>query len=241
MNNSNISQLKKTLFVVFLFALSMGLMESSVVIYLRELYYPEGFKFPIKMIPPKISIVEIYRELATLIMLFGVGYLTGKTKLERFAYFIFAFAIWDLAYYLFLYVFIAWPESIFTWDLLFLIPFPWTGPVWSPILISLLMICFAFIILKKSQLNSKLNIHFKWWILLILGSMICFTSFVWDFLQISNSSLNMFKIISSPEKSDFLNSYIPQKFNTLLFFIGFILMLIAVLAQIINPKKTNEK
>ncbi|MBK6833902.1 MAG: hypothetical protein IPG89_06345 [Bacteroidetes bacterium] len=70
-------------------------------------------------------------------MLVGAGIIAGKTRLTRFAYFIIAFAIWDIFYYVFLYVLLQWPESLFTWDILFLVPVPWTGPVIAP--------CFSFI------------------------------------------------------------------------------------------------
>src|ERR1044072_1842951 len=131
------NSLPKTIAWISLFAISMGFLESSVVIYLRELYYPSGFQFPLQPIPMAIARVEFFRELATLIMLIGVGILSGKTRLQRFAYFVLAFGIWDLFYYLFLYLFIGWPQSLATWDILFLIPVPWVGPVWAPCLLCL--------------------------------------------------------------------------------------------------------
>jgi hypothetical protein len=48
--------------------------------------------------------------------------------------------VWDLAYYLFLRIVSGWPRSLFDWDVLFLIPLPWWGPVLAPALIALLMI-----------------------------------------------------------------------------------------------------
>ena len=42
MNNS----LRRTLFVISLFTIAMGMLESAVVIYLRDILYPEGFEFP---------------------------------------------------------------------------------------------------------------------------------------------------------------------------------------------------
>ena len=73
----------------------MGFLETSVVVYLRELYYPKGFTFPLVIIPNKIAVVEFWREIATIVMLVGAGIIAGKTRLSRFAYFIIAFAIWD--------------------------------------------------------------------------------------------------------------------------------------------------
>ncbi len=98
------SQTKKKFIWISLFAIAMGFLETSVVVYLRELYYPEGFTFPLVIIPNKIAVVEFWREIATIIMLVGAGIIAGKTRLTRFAYFIIAFAIWDIFYYVFLYV-----------------------------------------------------------------------------------------------------------------------------------------
>ena len=55
------------------FAVAMGFLEAAVVVYLRELYYPGGFEFPIVQITPKIVVVEIVREFTTLVMLFAVA------------------------------------------------------------------------------------------------------------------------------------------------------------------------
>ena len=38
--------MKKTFWLLTWFAVSMAYLEAAVVIYLRELYYPDGFHFP---------------------------------------------------------------------------------------------------------------------------------------------------------------------------------------------------
>src|SRR5665648_874707 len=101
-NKTNLLLSNKLLWVT-LFAVAMGMLESSVVIYLRELYYPDGFQFPLKATSYTIAVTEIFRELSTLIMLLGIGVLAGKNKHERFAWFIYSFAIWDIFYYCLLY------------------------------------------------------------------------------------------------------------------------------------------
>ncbi|PIV62402.1 MAG: hypothetical protein COS14_02175, partial [Bacteroidetes bacterium CG02_land_8_20_14_3_00_31_25] len=137
----------KRLLWLTLFSIAMGLLESAVVIYLRELYYPDGFVFPLQIVSRTVAITEFFRELATLIMLMAVGYLTGKNLNQRFACFIYSFAIWDIFYYVFLYFIIGWPSSFLTWDVLFLLPTMWTGPVIAPIITSLNMILLALLIL----------------------------------------------------------------------------------------------
>ena len=129
----------RTIFYVILFAVAMGFLESAVVIYLRTIYYPEGFAFPIKLSGQTIALTEVLREAATLVMLFTVSLIADKKGINRFAYFLLAFAVWDIFYYIFLKLLIHWPASFFTWDILFLIPFIWVGPVLAPIINSITM------------------------------------------------------------------------------------------------------
>ena len=112
---------KKIIWIVLL-SIAMAYLESAVVIYLREIYYPEGFAFPLTPIKTTIAITEFWREVATLVMLLGIGILTGKASAQRLAFFLLSFAIWDIFYYVFLYLTLGWPSSLLTWDLLFLIP-----------------------------------------------------------------------------------------------------------------------
>ena len=93
---------KRLLWLSF-FGIAMGMLESAIVIYLREVYYPHGFAFPLTLVTRTVAITEFIREAATIIMLVCVAYLSGRNFHERMAYFIYAFAIWDIFYYLFLF------------------------------------------------------------------------------------------------------------------------------------------
>lgn len=142
--------------LVTLFATAMGYLESAVVVYLRTLYYPDGFPIPVKIgiipirftripefearMPQSILRTEIGREVATIVMLACLALLVGETSLQVLGAFLLAFGVWDISYYIFLKVLIGWPESLKTLDVLFLIPVPWIGPVWLPISISTLMV-----------------------------------------------------------------------------------------------------
>src|SRR5215204_495359 len=132
--------LTKKLIWVTIFSIAMGFMETAIVVYLRKIYYPGGFQFPLVPMEADLVLVEILREAATIIMLVGIGILIGKNTSQKFAYFIYCFAIWDLCYYIFLKLLLDWPESLLTPDILFLIPVPWVGPVIGPCIISMTMI-----------------------------------------------------------------------------------------------------
>lgn len=53
----NHSLLKKIVWLI-LFSIAMGYLESAVVVYLREIYYPNGFVFPLTPIDSTIAITE---------------------------------------------------------------------------------------------------------------------------------------------------------------------------------------
>jgi len=125
--------------LIGIFAVAMAYLEATVVVYLRKLYYPEGFTFPLKVIPESVILIEIGREVATLVMLLSIAWIMAKRRWERFGWFLFVFGVWDIFYYVWLKVLVNWPSSILDWDVLFLIPLPWISPVIAPVMIALSM------------------------------------------------------------------------------------------------------
>jgi hypothetical protein len=216
--------LRRTLIIVFVFAIAMGMLESAVVIYLRDILYPEGFEFPLNPIRPDLVWTEILREVATLLMLLGVGMLAGRNLAERFAWFLFAFAVWDIFYYIFLWLLIGWPESLMTWDVLFLLPVTWTGPVLSPLIVATTMIIFSLLIVYQGSGSgeSGTGISRLSWTLLISGSVILITAFTWDYSGFVLEKMSFRDIWTLPESQvhAMVHEYIPGKFNWGLFSLG---------------------
>src|SRR5512145_3298865 len=91
-----------TLCWITVFGIAVGFMESAVVVYLRELYYPRGFCFPLQTMPGRVGLTELLRELSTLVILTSIAFLAGTNSRQRFAWFFYTFAIWDIFYYVFL-------------------------------------------------------------------------------------------------------------------------------------------
>ena len=141
--------LRRRIAWLIVFAVAMAYVESAVVVYLRAIYYPQGFSFPLVLMPPGMVAIELGREAATLVMLLGVAMLAGKDRWDSIALFCIAFGVWDIAYYVWLWVFLRWPPSLLTWDVLFLIPVPWTGPVVAPVIVSVVMIAGGGMLLWK--------------------------------------------------------------------------------------------
>ena len=225
------TQTLKTLTWVIAFAIAMGFMETAVVVYLRELYYPSGFDFPLTIIPNHIAITEFWREVATIIMLVGIGIIAGNNKLTRFAYFIIAFAVWDIFYYVFLYVLLQWPESLFTWDILFLVPVPWVGPVFAPCLVALQMIVFGILIIYYSDKKQNTIITSSQWLLLIVGVLVIIISFTTDYIeQLQGKNVTMWNVFSNAHLFEELKNYTPKNFCWWIFLLGDAMCALGVLS-----------
>ncbi|MBI4657085.1 MAG: hypothetical protein HY746_10125 [Elusimicrobia bacterium] len=215
------------------FGIAMGFLEAAAVVYLRQMFYPEGFKFPLAPIKPDIILLtEILREAATLIMLISIACIQARRLIVRFAYFIFVFGIWDIFYYIFLKLALNWPVSVFDWDILFLIPIVWTGPVIAPVICSLTMIGLAGEILYFEEKGIIARFEALEWALLICGAFLIFLSFIRDFglIILKNNFLPRIpSLINDPEFIRLLSAYVPWSFNWPLFWAGEALILGACL------------
>lgn len=203
----------KTILWVTLFGIAFGMVEAAVVIYMRALYFPEGFQFPITAIADPIVFTELWREFATILMLAAIGILAGKNKVERFAYFLISFAVWDIFYYIFLKVFLDWPASLLTWDILFLLPVAWIGPVIAPVILALLMIAIALMLIAK---QTPLN--WKEWSLFILGAFVSILSFTLDFvtyLHENEGNTDLYKDVGALSLT-----YVPMDFDWWIFLLA---------------------
>ena len=176
---------------VAIFAVAFAWVESAVVVYLRKIYFDGVFSFPLvvvweegkHVIDPLIKI-EFGREIATLIMLLAVGWVAGRTKFQRFCFFMISFGIWDIFYYIWLYVMVGWPESLMTWDLLFYVPLPWVGPVITPVLIAAAMIGAGLLIIYYGDRGYE--IRWRWYDMTveIACGLLLIVAFCWDWKNI---------------------------------------------------------
>jgi hypothetical protein len=166
---------------IMIYAVAMAYLESAVVVYLRALYYPQGFDFPLAAMPPEMAAIEIGREAATIVMLLGVAMLAGTDRWERFLAFCLGFGVWDIFYYVWLWIFIGWPPSLLTWDILFLIPVPWIGPVLAPVLVSTALVAGSLLLLRLKSRGVELGFSMPVWALAVTGGLLVLGSFMLDF------------------------------------------------------------
>jgi hypothetical protein len=131
----------------------MAYLEAAVVVYLRALLHIDLTHVSLG----HYLNVEVGREAATIAMLVAVGWIAGRKSQDRLAYVAFAFGLWDIWYYVWLAVLIGWPETLFDWDILFLIPLRWWGPVLSPVLIALLLCIVGVFTIVRTERWEKVE------------------------------------------------------------------------------------
>ena len=224
---------RMTFLWIAIFSIAMAALEAAVVVYLRALYYPEQFTVVFRLIDENILLVELAQEAATLVMLLSVGIIAGKNFIQRLAWFIISFAIWDITYYAWLKVFIDWPSTFLDWDILFLIPVTWIGPVAAPLMCSIVMI-----VLGITLLRPNLTIPKTVWALIFAGVVLTLFTFMRDYagLIIDNDLVhqlpNLLKNELFLEKAAQLE---PQPYLWNIFWIGQ-LMFISGIAILVREK-----
>ena len=190
--NTQPESLKTTItrFVIaVIFSIAFAYIESAVVVYLRVIFHPDGFTFPLSNVDTILQhkallLTEIGRETATIVLIFTGAWLFGRNSRQRFAYFLTIFAVWDIFYYIWLKVFSAglkaipdWPLSLMDWDILFLIPMAWAGPVIAPVLVSIILLVFAVVILYRDCLGRPIKAAKLDWLGFIAAGIIIIISF----------------------------------------------------------------
>ena len=212
--------------VIVVFAIAMAWLEAATVYYLRilvdRLNPYQADPLPIRGI---LGPVELVREAATLVMIFTVGLLAGRTWQERLGYSAIAFGVWDIFYYLFLKAIYDWPKSLFDWDILFMLPLPWWGPVLAPVSIAMLMIVWGTLVSQRAGdgvVTSSASTHALAWI----GIALALYAFMADALQVMHLG------------PDAARTVLPTTFNWSVFVAALALMA-APIAHLIWRRRLN--
>ena len=199
--------------VVVVFAIGMAWVEAASVYYLRVLVDRiepyQANPLPIRGV---LGQVELVREAATLVMLVTLGMLAGRTRRAQLGYTAVAFGVWDIFYYVFLRMIGDWPRSLFDWDILFLLPLPWWGPVLAPVCIALLMIVGGTLASQTTVRRPATWLTRTLWSLQGLGIVLALYVFMADSLARVHQGL------------DATTTVLPTAFNWSLFCVAFTLM-----------------
>lgn len=180
----------KVFCIVVVFGIALAYIEAAVVVYLREIFHPNGFAFPLTTFGldarwKRLLLTEIAREAATLVLILTASWLFGKNNRQRFAYFMIIFAVWDIFYYVWLKVLLDWPASIMDWDILFLIPTTWASAVLYPVLISIALLVFAAVILYRDAQDRPIKVTPLNWLVFIIAGIIVVVSFCTPSLHVT--------------------------------------------------------
>ena len=199
--------------LVVTFAAGMAWVEAACVYYLRVMvdrvqpYQPD----PLPM-RGNLGEVELVREAATLLMLAMTGMLAGRTWRARLAYAAIAFGSWDILYYVFLRIMSGWPVSPFDWDILFLLPLPWWGPVLAPVSIASLMILWGTLVTQWHDSTKATGFTRASWGLSVAGSLLALGVFMADAMR------------ALPAGLDAVRQVLPASFNWPVFGAALLLM-----------------
>jgi hypothetical protein len=204
--------------IVIAFAIAMAWVESASVYYLRALvdriepYQPNPLP-----INDALGYVELWREASTLVMLATLGMLAGRTWRRRVGYAAIAFGAWDIFYYVFLRIMTGWPRTLLDWDILFLLPLPWWGPVVAPVSIAMLMILWGTMATQSDPDEAEPR---STWALASAGIALALGVFMIDAWQ------------ALPQGREAVLQVLPTQFNWLPFWVAVLLMASPVLHRI---------
>ena len=204
--------------IVVVFAVAMAWLEAACVYYLRVLvdrvtpYQPNPLPFR-----GLLGEVELVREAATLVMLLTLGMLAGRTWRARLGYAAVAFGVWDIFYYVFLRLMSGWPQSAFDWDILFLLPLPWWGPVLAPVCIAVLMIVWGTQVSQAADQSFATGRTRTIWSLSALGIALALYVFMADSLRLAGAG------------QDAMRDFLPTEFNWPVFCAALALMATSLL------------
>jgi hypothetical protein len=213
--------------IVVVFAIAMAWVEAATVYDLRVMVdrldpYQAN---PLPM-SGTLGRVELVREVATLVMLLTIGMLAGRTWRTRLGYAAVGFGVWDIAYYVFLKLICGWPKSLFDWDVLFLLPLPWWGPVLAPVCIALLMIAWGTLVTQGGVKSAARSVAAPfWWRVSWIGVALALYVFMADALGTVGEGI------------DATRAVLPTAFNWPLFVVALALMAapVAYVASQIRP------
>lgn len=204
-----------TLLWLGVFAVAMAYLEATVVVYLRQVYYPEDphTLFPARILSEIHLAIELAREVATVVMLIAVAALAVQGMMRRFAAFVYLFGLWDIFYYVWLKVTLGWPVSWSEWDILFLIPWAWLGPWMTPVAIAVLFVVWGGWVLAA---DGGFRFGYRALGVFLLGTLLCLAAFLEPALPYLAKGVGAFALFT------------PERFLWFLYLPGFALMTVGL-------------
>jgi hypothetical protein len=212
--------------IVIAFAIAMAWVEAASVFYIRALADRiEPYQADPLPMTGALGSVELWREAATLVMIATLGVLAGRTWRRRAGYAALAFGAWDIFYYGFLRLISGWPRTLLDWDILFLLPLPWWGPVLAPFSIALVMVLWGSLATQAADRPADA----RWpWALGSVGIALALAVFMIDAWR------------ALPDGRDAVRHVLPTTFNWPLFWVALLLIASPALHQVVFLPARNS-
>lgn len=186
----------RPLAAMVILAVALGYIEAAIVVYLREIlapirqrHFPIAAREPLPLLSARhlteadrdglkrLLAVEVAREPAPLIVLAVCAWGFARRRGGRAGLFLVGFAVWDILYYASLKALVGWPDSLATWDILYLIPAPWVAPVWAPLAVSLTMLAAGLAAFLRAGSAAPVRRSFAAWLAVLAGAGLVLASF----------------------------------------------------------------
>jgi hypothetical protein len=214
--------------LVVVFAIAMAWVEAASVFYVRALVDRiEPYQAHPLPMNGALGYVESFREAATLVMIAALGTLAGRTWRHRAGYAALAFGAWDIFYYVFLHLISGWPRTLMDWDILFLLPLPWWGPVLAPVSIALVMILWGTLATLSSEAATGPGARWVW----ALG---------WAGIALALAVFMIDALRALPNGRDAVLQVLPTRFKWPLFSVALLLIASPALHQCwTNPRSRH--
>jgi hypothetical protein len=181
---------------VLVYAVAMGYAETAAVIYIRLVL---GGVDPLRRIgqppPAELGVTEVGREIATIVMLATVAIMAGRGWAGRWGAFVLAFGVWDITYYAFFALLTGWPVGLLEWDILFLIPLPWWGPVIAPMMIAAAMAISGVVFMLREAVGDPPRLDWRWSVVGVLGALLCLYVFMLDAIGVAGGGLEALRTV----------------------------------------------
>jgi len=214
--------------IVMAFGIAMAWVEAASVFYIRLLVDRiEPYQANPLPMNGTLGSVELCREAATLVMIVTLGVLAGRTWRRRVGYAALAFGVWDIFYYVFLRLISGWPRTLLDWDILFLLPLPWWGPVLAPVSIALVMVLWGTLATQSDDGATDA----RWtWTAAYVGIMLALAVFTIDSWR------------ALPHGRDAVLQVLPTRFNWSPFWVALLLMASPALHWVVSvPVKSYPR
>jgi hypothetical protein len=220
--------------IVVAFAIAMAWVEAASVFYIRALVDRiepyQADPLPLDAMTGALGYVELWREAATLVMIATLGMLAGRTWRQRTGYAALAFGAWDIFYYVFLRVISGWPRTLLDWDILFLLPLPWWGPVLAPVSIALLMILWGTLATQSGD-GADDGRWARWTFLTFFTGALSCAGIV---LALAVFMMDAWRAL--PDGRDAVLQVLPTRFNWPVFWVAVLLMASPAIHQLASRR-----